>query len=127
MTVQINTSFFGSTAVITTCYYQALTPPPPPPHTHTHTHAHTPIHLYTDRVLWRGKNMKYCFRYALEQPSEVYYGGASYTISAPLSKLPLFVQSGSVIVSQKPEMTLTAARKNALTMEIFMPVEENEG
>ncbi|XP_075243008.1 lysosomal alpha-glucosidase-like [Convolutriloba macropyga] len=65
--------------------------------------------------------------YALEQPSEVYYGGASYTISAPLSKLPLFVQSGSVIVSQKPEMTLTAARKNALTMEIFMPVEENEG
>jgi len=65
--------------------------------------------------------------YDLEQPSQTYTGGSSYSISAPLSKLPLFALSGSIIISQKPELTLTEARRNPLTMEIFMPVDSGEG
>ena len=66
-------------------------------------------------------------RYALENPSDTFQGGKYYTVQAPLSKLPLFVKAGSLLVSQKPELTLTDARKNSLTMEIFMPIEANEG
>ena len=56
----------------------------------------------------------------MEEPSTKHNGGQYVTLDAPLSKLPIFVKSGSIIVSQKPELTLTQARSNPFDLEVFL-------
>ncbi len=60
-------------------------------------------------------------RYDLEYPTNEYEGGDTYTVDAPLTRLPIFARAGSILVSQLPEMNLDDSRKNDIQMQIFMP------